>query len=492
MLIEPRTIGRPMASSLLKKIKIPHVFVLLSGVILVVSLLTYVVPSGHYERSEITVGQLTRTVMVPGTYEKVPKHISLESVVLGEEVEGKATPVSIVGLISAIPRGLETVADIVFLIFICGGVISVVNRTGTITAILQALLTRFSGSGPVLTVVLMTAGAIGGSTIGMGEELIPLVPIFLIVSQQLGYDRVYGFVLVFLGADVGFAAATTNPFTVQIAQGIAEVPLGSGIGFRVIFLVLILSTVIIYVLRYGRKIKKDPSKAIAPFDDTSVSTGEIEIVRLRAAHIWILLTCVVTFALILYLMQVRGWWLNEMSGGFILMGVLAVIISKIPVSEAVKAFIKGMEDMVVAAMVVGFARGIQVVLADGQILDTVIFSAANVLRNTSTVFAAQGMLVFQSILNFFIPSGSGQAAVTMPLMAPLSDILGITRQTAVFAFTCGDGFSNSIVPTGGVLMGMLALSKIPYEKWLRFMFPLFLILMLWSAIFLTIAVVINY
>ena len=181
-----------------------------------------------------------------------------------------------------------------------------------------------------------------------------------------------------------------------------------------------------------------------------------------------------------------------MSGGFILMGVVAILISRLPVSEAVKAFIKGMEDMVVAAMVVGFARGIQVVLADGQILDTVIYGAASLLKNTSTVFAAEGMLVFQSILNFFIPSGSGQAAVTMPLMAPLSDILGITRQTAVFAFTCGDGFSNSIVPTGGVLMGMLSLAKIPYEKWLRFMFPLFLILMLWSAIFLAIAVVINY
>ena len=481
-----------MASSILKKIRIPHVFVLLAGVIFVVSVLTYVVPSGRYERTEITVGQLTRTVIVPGTYEHVPKHISPESVILGEEVEGKATPVSIVGLISAIPRGLERVADIVFLIFICGGVISVINRTGTITAIIHALLTRFSGSGPILTVVLMAAGAGGGSKIGMGEELIPLVPIFLLVSQQLGYDRVYGFVLVFLGADVGFAAATTNPFTVQIAQGIAEVPLLSGLGFRVIFMVFILATAIIYVLRYGRRIKKDPSKAIVPFEGGTVSTGGIEIVKLKAAHVWILLQAVVIFALILILMQLRGWWLNEMSGGFILMGVVAVAISGLPVSEAVKAFIKGMEEMVVAAMVVGFARGIEVVLSDGQILDTVIYAAGTVLQKTHTVFAAEGMLIFQSILNFFIPSGSGQAAVTMPLMAPLSDILGITRQTAVFAFTCGDGFSNSIVPTGGVLMGMLALSKIPYEKWLRFMFPLFLILMLWSAIFLAIAVVINY
>jgi len=484
--------GRVMASSFLTRFKIPHVFVLLSAVILVVSILTYVIPSGRYERTEITVGQLTRTIMIPGTYERIPKNISLESITLGEEVEGKASPVSLVGLISAIPRGLESVADIVFLIFICGGVIAVINRTGTITAVIQALLRKFKDSGPALTIVLMIAGAIAGSTIGMGEELIPLVPIFLLVSNQLGYDRIFGFVLVFLGADVGFSAATTNPFTVQIAQGIAEVPLGSGIVFRLIFLSVILATAIIYVLRYGRRIKRNPSNAMVPFEESGVITCDMTTTKLRPAHIWILIQAVLIFAITLYLMQIRGWWLNEMSGGFLLMGVIAIKISGLSISEAVKAFIKGMEEMVVAALVVGFARGIQVVLNDGQILDTIIYYAASLLQNTSSVIAAMGMLVFQSILNFFIPSGSGQAAVTMPLMAPLSDILGISRQTAVFAFTCGDGFSNSIVPTGGVLMGMLALSKIPYEKWLRFMMPLFLILMGWSAIFLAIAVAINY
>jgi uncharacterized ion transporter superfamily protein YfcC len=162
------------------------------------------------------------------------------------------------------------------------------------------------------------------------------------------------------------------------------------------------------------------------------------------------------------------------------------------VGEATKAFVKGMEEMVVAALVVGFARGIQVVLMDGQILDTVIHSAATVLGNVPRFVAVQGMLLFQTMLNFLIPSGSGQAAVTMPLMAPLSDVLGITRQTAVFAFQCGDGFSNTIVPTSGVLMAMLSLAKIPWERWLRFVLPLFLMLMLLSAVFLTIAVSIGY
>jgi len=481
-----------MKLSSIRQIKIPHVFVLLAGVIFVCSLLTYVIPSGTYERETISVRGLTRTVMVPGTYEKTPKHISLESVTLGEEVEHKASPVSLVGLLTAIPRGMESVADIIFLIFIVGGVISVIQRTGTISAVIQALLNRFSNSGPVLTIVLMTVIAIGGSTIGMGEELIPLVPIFLVVSHRLGYDRIYGLSLVYLAAAVGFAAATTNPFTVQIAQSIAEVPLASGMKFRLVFFVSCMTVTLAYVLRYGRKIKKDPAKSLVAGTDISNPDSKIETVRLRAAHVWIVISCVIVFALILYAMQVRGWWLNEMSGGFLLMGVIAVAVSGLSVSEATKAFVKGMEDMVVAALVVGFARGIQVVLMDGQIMDTIIFSAANVLRNTSQVVAAEGMLAFQSVLNFFIPSGSGQAAVTMPLMAPLADVLGITRQTAVFAFTCGDGFSNTIIPTSGILMAMLSLAKIPYEKWLRFVLPLFLQLLLLSAVFLVIAVLIRY
>jgi uncharacterized ion transporter superfamily protein YfcC len=481
-----------MSSSWLRRIKIPHVFVLLSGVIFVCSILTYVVPSGSYDRQTVTIGKATRTVMVPGTYRKIPKHISFEGVVLGKEVEGKATPVSFVGLMTSIPRGMENVSDIIFLIFLIGGVFGIIQRTGTIAAVIHSLLNRFSNSGPMLTVVLMTAVAIGGSTLGMGEELIPLVPIFLLVSAELGYDRIYGLALVSLAAEAGFAAATTNPFTVQIAQGIAEVPLGSGISFRIIFFAVCMFFTITYVLRYGRKIRRDPSKSIVAGDGISALPSSVEKHALRAAHVWIVVCCGAIFGVILYAMQARDWWLNEMSGGFLLMGVIAVIIARLPVSEAVAAFVKGMEDMVVAAMVVGFARGIQVVMLDGEILDTIIHSAASLLQHYSKIAAAEGMLAFQTILNFFIPSGSGQAAVTMPLMAPLSDILGITRQTAVFAFTCGDGFSNMIIPTSGILMAMLSLAKIPYEKWLRFAVPMFLQLIVVSGIFLAIAVLMNY
>ena len=481
-----------MKKSFFKNVKIPHVFILLIGVILFCSIITYIIPSGSYQREKKTFSGLTRTVVIPGTYEKKSKHVSFKGIILGEEAERKATPVSFLGFLSAIPRGMEEAADIIFFIFIIGGVFGILQRTGTINAVLQNLLNRFKNSGPLLTIFLMTIIAICGSTLGMGEEFIPLVPIFLIVSKKLGYDRIYGLALMMLAADVGFAAATTNPFTVQIAQGIAELRLGSGIKLRVIFFFCCLFVSIVYVLRYGAKIKKDPTKSIMKDDDFSLSEHAFDELELKASHIWIIISFVGIFAMIIYATQKMGWWLNEMSGGFLLIGFAAVFISRLSFTEANNAFIKGMNEMVVAALVVGFARGIQVVLVDGQIMDTIIYSAAKALRNFPNYVAVEGMFVFQTILNFFIPSGSGQAAVTMPLMAPLADVLGLTRQAAVFAFTCGDGFSYTISPTSGVLMAMLSLGKIPYEKWLKFVFPLFLILCLLSVIFLAIALGIGY
>ena len=481
-----------MSASFLSRLKVPHVFVLLAGVILCCSIATYFIPSGTYVREERTYGALTRTVVVPGTYQSLPKHVSPVGVLAGDREEGRASPTSVLGFLSAIPRGMEGAADIIFFIFIVGGVFGILERTGTIVAVLHGLLARFAGSGPLLTVVIMAAVGIGGSTLGMGEELIPLVPIFLIVSKELGYDRIYGLAMLALGAQVGFAAATTNPFTVQIAQGIAEVPLGSGLGFRLVFFACAMTVAVAYVLRYGRKIRRDPLKSLMAGDAFSLEGYDAERVSLTARHVWIVVAAAAIFALILYAVQELGWWLAEMGGGFLLIGILAAAIARLSVGEATRAFVRGLEDMVVAALVVGFAKGIQVVLEDAQVMDTLIFSAATVLRGFPDVLAAEGMLVFQTTLNFFIPSGSGQAAVTMPLMAPLADVLGLSRQTAVFAFTCGDGFSNSIIPTSGLLMAMLGLAKIPYEQWLRFVLPLFLQLMGLAAVFLAIAVWIGY
>jgi uncharacterized ion transporter superfamily protein YfcC len=308
----------------------------------------------------------------------------------------------------------------------------------------------------------------------------------------MGYDRIYGLCLVMLAADIGFAAATTNPFTVNIAQGIAELPLNSGIGLRIAFFAVAMAITILYVLRYGARIKADPAASLMHGDVEPMPEDTLDDHRFTRRHQMTLILCGVIFAGILWGVQALGWWMNDMAGGFFLMGIVAMLACRLPLGEAMKAYVHGLENMVVAALVVGFARAITVVLNDGHIMDTLIHSAASVLQTVPPYVAVEGMFLFQSTLNVLIPSGSGQAAVTMPLMAPLADVIGLTRQTAVLAFQFGDGLSNMIIPTSGVLMAMLALAKIPYPRWVRFAGPLFLMLSGVGAVFLVIAVALGY
>lgn len=474
-----------MIRTAFKGFALPHVFALLTGVIFVASLLSYVVPSGTFSREELRIGERTRTVVVPGSYQTLEKTYSFSGLILPDPQSDRAAPVSLLQFLSAIPRGLESTAGIVFLIFLIGGVFGIFQRTGTITAVLHTLIRRYADSGPLLTVVLMLGIGLSASTLGMGEEFIPLVPIFLYMARELGYDRVYGLALVVLAADVGFAAATTNPFTVQIAQGIAEVPLASDLGFRLVFFAVCMAWTIGYMLWYGRRIRRDPAASFLQQEKDFAIKGLGEVhTTLRASHVWTVVLCGLIFAGLVYAMQAEGWWLAEMSAGFLAMGLLAALLNRLSMEETVSAFVRGLEEMVVAALVVGFAKGIQVVLEDGRIMDTLIHYAASGLQQLPRVLAAEGMLVFQTGLNFFIPSGSGQAAATMPLMTPLADLLGISRQSAVFAFTCGDGFSNLLIPTSGTLMAMLALGDVPYGKWLRFVWPVFAGLLVLSALFL--------
>jgi uncharacterized ion transporter superfamily protein YfcC len=478
-----------------KRIRVPHVFVLLTLMVLLASFATWLIPSGRYQRQTREIEGRERTLVVPGTYEAIPKEFSVPGLLLGaepSEEQPAARPVSFFGFLTAIPRGLETSADIIFFIFIIGGSFGILQASGTIPAAIRALVDHLGHSVTLLTVAIMVVLAAGGSTLGMGEEFIPLVPVFLLIARRLGYDRIYGLAMVVLAADVGFAAATTNPFTVNIAQGIAELPLNSGVGLRIAFFVVSVGWTIGYVLRYGTRIRRDPRASLVFDDPVDEPEDRLDDHRFSRRHAFTLACCLAIFGGILYGVQTQGWWMSDMAGGFFLMGLVAAAVSRLGLGASTQAFIRGMQEMVVPALVVGFARGIQVVLLEGQILDTLIHSAASVLQTVPRYVSVAGMLLFQSTLNFVIPSGSGQAAVTMPLMAPLADVLGISRQTSVLAFQFGDGISNIIVPTAGVLMAMLAMARIPYGRWFRFVLPLFLQLMLLAAAFLLLAVAIDY
>lgn len=476
----------------LSKIKIPHVFIFLSGIILFCAVLTYIIPSGNYERTTRKIGDIEQTVVVPGTYKQIPKHFSFKGLILGEDVEGKASPTSLLGIFTSIPKGMSQSASLIFFIFTIGAVFTLIQETGTVHAIINKIMDKFSHTPILLPVLIFTTIAVGSTTLGMGAEFIPMIPIFLLISKELGYDRMYGVSLLLLAEGIGWTTGITNPFNVQIAQQIAEVPIGSGIGYRLVFFLVCYGVGLVYFLKYGKKVKNDPSKSIMKDDPFAIDTSGIGKIKLEKKHIMIMIVALVLFSIILYAVQTMGWGLLEMSGGFLAVGVCTILIYGMTGDEAMDAFIKGLSLMIVPALIVGIARGIQVVMVEGEIIDTILNHAAGVLQEQPKWIAAQGMFVFQSTLNFFIPSASGQALVTMPLLVPLSDLLQLSRQLAVFAFMIGDGMTNIIIPTNGFLMAVLGIAGVPFEKWFKFILPIFLVLVVIGAIFLSLALYIGY
>lgn len=475
------------------KISIPHVFIFLSIIILFCSLLTYIVPSGSFERKTETFKKIERTTVIPGTYQEIPKHYSVKGLILGDNVAGKASPTSLLGLFSSIPKGMNQAASLIFFIFIIGAVFNLIQHTGTLNVFVFRLLKKFRNSPVLLTFILYTGFAFAATFLGMGAEFIPLIPILLILSKEMGYDRVFGVSILLIPEGIGWSTAITNPFNVQIAQQIAQLPMGSGILLRIIMFLVCFTLGFIFLMRYGNKVKNNQLKSIMP-EDSFILGEENELVEIpfTKQHFWIAIISFTLFGLILYAVQTMGWGLIEMTGGFFTVGLLTILISGMSGNEAMKAFINGLEIMIVPALIVGFARGIQVVMQEGQIIDTLLFHTAEVLTELPKVLAVEGMYFFQTFLNFFIPSASGQAMVSMPLMVPLADLLGISRQTAVLAFVSGDGFSNMVIPTNGVLMAILGIALVPFEKWFKFIIKLFLMLSVIAAIFLTVAVSINY
>jgi uncharacterized ion transporter superfamily protein YfcC len=476
-----------------RKVSIPHVFIFLSAIILFSAILTYIVPSGQFERKTKQVGHIEQTVIIPGSYQKLDKNFSLKGFVLGENMEGKASPTSLLGLFTSIPKGMNQSAALIFFVFIIGAVFNLISHTGTINVVMFNLLVRFRTQQTLLLLSIFIFVAAINSFMGMGPMLIPLVVIFLYISKDFGYDRVFGVALFLMPMTIGWTTAITNPFTVQIAQSIAEVPIGSGMGLRIILFVACIGWGFWYLMKYGKKIKDKPHSALMK-DDPFILSEEVKIEEqsITRKHILILLMSGVLFVLILYAVQTMGWGLIEMTGGFFTVGLLTILISGMSGDESMKAIVKGLEQMIIPALIVGFARGIQVVMQEGLIIDTMLFHTSNYLETLPKLLSVEGMFVFQVIMNFFIPSASGQALVSMPLMTPLSDLLGITRQTAVLAFILGDGFSNTIIPTNGVLMAILGIAGVPYEKWVKFIMRFFLYMMLVSFIVLGVAVLISY
>ena len=464
-----------MFKSIFKKItfKTPHTYALLLFIIVVASLLTYLIPAGEYAREKKD-GQ---TLVISGSYQEVSQH-----------------GVSFFDIFRAIPEGLLSGGEIVFYIFLVGGAFGIVHKTGAFeNGVNKAMNTL--GSYKVLMIPLtMTIFSILGFSIGLAEETIIFVPIGIIIARTLGYDALTGAAMVILGAASGFIGGMLNPFTVGVAQSVAELPLFSGWGLRSIIYIFILLAAITTVMIYARKVKHDMSKSIV-YKLEKVEGQSMEAMdtpRFTKRQKVGLLLIVAAIVLNVFGIFNYGWSFNEMSANFLLAGLLAGVIGGLGVNGTFEAMIEGMKDILFGAMIVGFAKGIIVILENGQVIDTIVYGMTTLLTDVPSSAVIIAMFILQFFLNFFIPSGSGQALTTMPLMVPISDLLHINRQITVLAFQYGDSISNVLFPTSAILMGALAVGKISYTQWLKFAWKLILVWVIICCIGMSIALIIGY
>ena len=453
------------------KFRVPNTYLLIFSLLVVIAGLTWVIPGGQYERAIVN----GREVVVQNSFKYV-----------------ESNPQGFFALFIAPLKGFVEAALIIGFILIVGGAFNVLAKTDAINSLINKLA-RAHRTSPFLQrmfiPVLMFMFSLGGATFGMNEEIIPFVLIIVPICLALGYDSIIGVAIPLVGAHVGFASAYLNPFNVGIAQGIADVPLFSGIGYRVICWLISTFVAIAFLLYYVKKHSRKPE--ISPMydaDNERRKNEHFEAVyneenHFTGRHKLVLLTFALSLVLIVVGVISLGWYIQEIAAVFFIMGIVAGIIGGLKSDELIQSFIGGAKDLVGTALIVALARATLVISRDGHIIDTVLYGLSPFIQSSSPIFASQKMFVVQAIINFFVHSGSGQAALTMPIMAPLADLAGVSRQTAILAFQFGE-YTNIIIPTSAVTMGSLSMAKVPWEKWAKWVLPLQIILMLLGLLLL--------
>ena len=454
------------------RFKVPHTYILISILIIVAAFATHLVPAGEFDRMKDE--KSGRTLVVPGTYHNAEQQ-----------------PVGFFDTFMSLPKGLDAAREIIFFVLIIGAVFQVINATGTINRSIVRAVDTLQGREHLLIPAGVLIISIAGATFGMAEETLIFIPLAVALAKGVGYDAVVGCAMVYLGAYVGYTAGPTNPFNTGIAQGIAELPLFSGMGFRIGCMVLFYILIVWWIMRYAKSIKADPSKSlVAGIETTSVAidlselnTGE----KLSGRDWGIFATVVAGFVYLGYGVLVKGYYLQEIVTIFLIMGIACGFIGGLSPDDIAENFVKGTKEMAFTAICIGLARAIVVILTDGNIMDTLINALAAVVGWLPPALTAIGMFLVQTALNFIFASGSGQAATTMPIMAPLGDVVGVTRQVSVLAFQFGDGITNAISPIPPVLMAAIGLGKVPYDRWVKFVWPLMVFWTVLAAVLLVVA-----
>lgn len=457
--------------------RMPHTLVIVGTLVLVVLALSWVVPSGNYERVEKNGRQIT----IPGTYRQI------EKIYLGPQ-----------WLMIAPIKGFADGAMIISFLFLIGGAFNIIQETGIIHFVIRRLTIALR-SRPwlekLLIPVMMIIFSLGGSIFGMGEETIPFILIFVPLALSLGYDSIVGVSIPFLGAAAGFAAAFFNPFTVGIAQGLAGLPLYSGFGYRVFTWFIGTTVMIAWVMVYAARVKKNPQSSIVYELDRArdlsawKSDGETE--PWTARRTAVLLLFVASMAILIWGILEKQWFIEEIGALFLAMGLVMGIVAGLRGDDVAKHFVAGAKDMVGVALIIACGRALLIIARESAVLDTMLYHSANVVAPLPPIVAADVMFAVQAVINFFLHSGTAQAALTMPVMTPLADLVHVTRQTTVYAFQLCE-FVNPILPTSAVTMGVLGMARIPWEKWARWFFPLMIVLIVLSLLLLVPPVLIKW
>lgn len=457
-----------------KKRKFPHVYVILFIIIIISALLTWVLPSNQYDK-QVKDGKETKLIN-PDSYHAVP-----------------ANPVDPWEMVLAVPKGMQEVASIIFFIFIVGGAFNIIQATGAVESGIRSTVNALKGKEGILLFVIVLLFAVGGTTFGMAEEALVFIPMLVPLAIAMGYDSLVGVALALVGPCAGFTGAFLNPFTEGVAQGFVGLPIFSGMEYRIVIFCVTTIVAFLFIYLYSRKIKKNPKESA--MYEVDLKREKIDLAAsapfsLQQKLVLILMLC--SFVLLVYGVNAWGWYIDEIATLFIFMGVICGFVGGLGPSKVAGAFVDGATALTVGALVVGVARAILVVLNQGAILHTLVHAMAAAVSGLPPFLSAIGMYIVQILISVIIPSGSGMAAVTMPIMGPLATLLGMTQQTAVLIYQFADGFTNIIIPTSGYLLAGVALAKVPYEKWVKWYAPLFGIFLGLGAIFVVIAQIISF
>ncbi len=460
-----------------KKFNLPHTFIILFAIIVICAILTWIIPAGSFDYMENADG---RQVAIAGTWHEVDD----------------VSPVGPFRVFELVYEGMVDAADISFLVFITYASVVFVIKSGAFDGAVAALLKVFKGKSSLITIpVFMLIIGLGSSTIGMFEEWLPFIPVFAAIYVGMGYDALVGLAVIAFGAGMGYSGAMMNPFTVGVAQGIAEVTYMSGSGYRLICHLCMWAVAAAVTMKYAAKVHDDPTKSYlygTKLEEISSEKAvDVENLEFGIKQKLVLADLIITILLVVYGVIKLGWYFSQICGIFLIMAIICAIIMRWDLNTIGTTFAVGFQEATTAAIMIGIARGVKLVLVEGGIIDTVVYGFTLPLSHLPAWLSAVAMLIMQTLLNFFIPSGSGQAAVSMPIMAPVADLLGITRDTAVLAFQFGDGLSNIIWPTAYAAV-MAGLAGVPLEKWWKFAFKLFGIIIVVQSILMVIAVAINF